>query len=205
MRKPLLAFLFLTVISACSQDSELTETLAWMDNTYNPHKEVSGAYGHGHTRWYAPKEVLASAVTETFTHDGCRMSLNIQDDPATHGEILITSTYTFNLHDINPQSIKMSTFTHTGGLNCEFLKESNLNPQDCDQAEIVFLTHNEAPLIDEYIDAIYVNLKGSDHETKTSSKGTRAYFKVDNIEYASRFAKAFRKAVELCGGKPEPF
>ncbi len=212
MGKPLLAILFLTMISGCSDDSELAETLAWMDNTYNPHKDV-GAYGHGHTGWYVPKgsspydEYLVNGSTETFTHDGCRMTLNIQDDPAafTHREILSSRSYTFNLRDINPASIKTSTFTHTGGFNCDLAKESKLIPQDCDHAEVVFATHNEAPLIDEYTDTIFLKLQGSDHENKSSAKTRKAFFEVDDIEYAGRLAKAFRYAVELCGGKPEPF
>ncbi len=57
-----------------------------MDNTYNPHKDVSGAYGHGHTGWYAPNdsspygEVLGSGSTETFAYNGCTMTLRVEDD-----------------------------------------------------------------------------------------------------------------------------
>ena len=57
-----------TPISA--QQSDLSATLAWMDNSYNPHQSVSGAWGHGRTGWYAPKsggrpyeEVLVSGST----------------------------------------------------------------------------------------------------------------------------------------------
>jgi hypothetical protein len=28
-----------------TSDNSLSDTLAWMDNSYNPHPEVSGAYG----------------------------------------------------------------------------------------------------------------------------------------------------------------
>jgi hypothetical protein len=54
--------------------------------------------------------------------------------------------------------------------------------------------------------------KPSTHEKKPiPSAVTRwpqtahGWFFVDDVEYAARFAKAFRHAVELCGGKPEPF
>ena len=94
----------------------------------------------------------------------------------------------------------MTPRTHTGDFQCDMYPD-----MDCDHAEIVFFTHNEAPLIDEDWDTIFLKLQGSEHENKHSSKGKEAYFEVDNIEYASRFEKAFHHAVELCGGKPEPF
>jgi hypothetical protein len=151
MPKWLTALLFLVIFSGCSRADELPEILSWMDNTYNLHEDVSGAYGHGHTGWYAPKnsslydEYLVSGSTETFTYHGCQMTLRIQDDPAAHAhsEMQTTRTYSFNLRDINPQSIKMSTFTHIGGWRCDGSQQA-----DCDHAEIAFVTHNEAPLID---------------------------------------------------------
>jgi hypothetical protein len=36
-------------------------------------------------------------------------------------------------------------------------------------------------------------------------KGTRSEFAMDDVAYASRFAEAFRHAVELCGGRPSTF
>jgi hypothetical protein len=36
-------------------------------------------------------------------------------------------------------------------------------------------------------------------------KGTRSEFVMDDVAYAHRFAKAFRHAVELCGGKASKF
>jgi hypothetical protein len=76
---------------------------------------------------------------------------------------------------------------------------------DCDHAEILFKTRLEAPLIDEDWDVIYPKLRGSEHEGKGSSKGKEAHFMVNDVEYAKRLMTAFRHAVKLCGGKPEPF
>jgi hypothetical protein len=212
MRNRLLALpLLFTIVSACSGDSELSETLSWMDNTYNPHEGVTLAFGHGRTGWYAPKddsayrEYLVNGSTETFTYDRCKMTLHFEDNraDATHRDIHSSSSSSFNLHDINPQSIKLSTYSHTGGFRCEGhpLREQ----MDCDHAEIVFSTHSEAPLIDDETDTIYEKLQGSDHENKHSSKSNHGHFQVDDVEYAGRLAEAFRHAVELCGGKPEPF
>jgi hypothetical protein len=206
MLRLLIAIPLLIVFSNFSRADELSETLVWMDNSYNPHQDVSGAYGHGHTGWYAPNgpndEFLVSGSTETFTYNGCQMTLRIQDDPTARAlsEMQTTVTYTFNLRDINPQSIKVSTYTHIGGWRCDMTPGA-----DCDHAAIDFVTHSEAPLIDEGWDTIFPKLQGSDHETKHTSKGKESSFDVDDIEYASRLAKAFRHAVELCGGKPEPF
>src|ERR1035438_8019634 len=89
--------------SACSlHKSDLDETLEWMNNTYNAHENVSGAYGHGRMAWYAPAkspsgertEVLASGETESFTYKGSRMTLHAESDPAgSEGEIVHKATF----------------------------------------------------------------------------------------------------------------
>lgn len=196
----------------------LSETLAWMDNTYNPHDwGISGAFGHGRGGWYAPRqlpswregEYLVSGATESFTHDGCQMTLHVEDNPAAsaHSEMYSSSSYTFNLRDINPQSVKISTYSHTGGDRCEDYDPElrQIYRMNCDHAEILFSTRSEAPLIDEETHTIYAKLQGSDHESQHKSKGAQGFFEVDDVEYAGHFAKAFGHAVELCGGKPEPF
>jgi len=185
-----ISIVLIATLSSAQQrtsDSELSETLAWMDNTYNPHPDVSGAYGHGRTGWYAPKngsaheEVFVSGSNETFTYDGCQMTLRVEDDRAaeTSKKVYVSLSYSFNL-----------------GYSADM---------DCDHAEIAFKTRPEAPLMDIYSNAIYPELEGSDHESKSSSKANTAYFMVNDVEYANRLMKAFRHAVELCGGKPEPF
>jgi hypothetical protein len=184
-----------------------------MDNSYNPHADAWGQSAHGRTGWYAPQnsdgqggEYLASGSTETSTHDGCKMTLHIEENPAGH-VVYGSSSYSFNLRDINPQSIKISTYSHRGGFRCEDYDSEarQLMQMTCDHAEIVFWTRSEAPLIDEESHTTFAELQGSDHESKGKSKGANAFFEVDDVEYAGRFAKALRHAVELCGGKPEPF
>jgi hypothetical protein len=186
------------VLAATSQvsaqqrsDNELSETLSWMDNSYNPHPGVSGAYGHGKTGWYSKREqpydeVLVSGSRETFTYDGCQMTIHVEGDRAAKVSPDFSLSYRFNLGDINPQSIRMRTISHIGGFYCEAFPGENM---DCDHAEIAFKTRLEAPLID----------------TGSSKKNNDAFFNVDDVEYGKRFVRAFRHAVELCGGKPEPF
>ncbi len=71
MRPLLLVAAFLA--SACSlHKSELEGTLKWMDNTYNAHENVSGAYGHGRMAWYARAKGPNGERTEVmaFGNDG---------------------------------------------------------------------------------------------------------------------------------------
>ena len=125
------------------------------------------------------------------------MTLLSEENPANR-TVYGSSSYSFNLRDMNPRSIKISTYSHGGGFRCEDYdsEERQLLQMNCDHAEIVFRTRSEAPLIDEQSHTIFAELQGSDHESKGKSKGAEAYFEVDDVEYAGRFAKALRHAVE---------
>jgi hypothetical protein len=198
---------------SCGKESrELSETLQWMDNTYNPHENWS--YGHGKTGWYnsdktAPDgEILVSGSHETFTYDGCRTTLRVEDNPysTAHKDVYGISVYSFNLSDINPASVKVNTYSHLGGFRCEDYKadERELFQMSCDHAEVTFSTRTEAPLINVLTDVTYAKLAGKDHTSKGKSKDISGYFEVDDVQYAARFAQAFQRAVELCGGKASP-
>jgi hypothetical protein len=196
--------------------SELTETLEWMDNTYNPHEGVSMAFGHGKTGWYVADkatsigEKLASGSNETFKYDGCKIVLHIEtdcNDDDHRGEMCSSTDYRFNLKDIDSKSIKMSTFSHRGGFRCEEYESSVREALrlDCDHAEIAFSTHLEAPLIDEDYHAVFPKLEGASHDLYNKEKGTRSFWEINDVEYAGRFVTAFSHAIELCGGKGSPF
>ncbi len=115
-------------LSACSiHKSERDETLEWMDNTYNPHANILGAYGHGRSAWYthssvgSQNEVMVWGQTETFTYKGCDLTLKTEDDKRASRaqEIYTTAVYRFNLRDIDPSSAKIRTASHLGGFPCE--------------------------------------------------------------------------------------
>jgi hypothetical protein len=214
LKKCLISFSILALDLACTKNGgELSETLAWMDNTYNPHK--GWTVGHGITGWWASDksrpagEYLVSGSTETFTHHGCQIALHIQENPYADAfsEIYTTYSRTFNLHDINPQSINVSTYTRMGGFSCENHTGEELERQgmNCNEALITFSTHTEAPLIDKETHTTFPKLQGKDHLSSSKSKETKAFFEVDDVEYARRLAKAFGHAVELCGGKGSGF
>jgi hypothetical protein len=211
--RPLLFTCALLAAACSNHKSELDETLEWMDNTYNPHPNILGAYGHGRTAWYVPQtvngersEFMASGLTETFTYSDCDFTLKTEDNPLAQKsqEILSKATLSFNLRDIDPSSIKVSARSHLGDFPCEDYSEEQ-RAATCDHAEMGFKTRNEAGLISEDWDTIYVKLTGTDHETKSTNKSSSAYFEFNEVEYAGRFAKAFAHAIQLCGGKPSPF
>jgi hypothetical protein len=85
-----------------TSDNDLSETLAWMDNSYNPHPDF-GAYGHGRTGWYAPKdgsrntydEYLVSGSTETFKYNGCQMTLHFEDNRAAETSKKVYSSHSY--------------------------------------------------------------------------------------------------------------
>jgi hypothetical protein len=214
--RPLLTVCVLLGSAACSiHKSELDETLEWMDNTYNPHENISGAHGHGRSAWYtrssvgSQDEVMVTGQTETFTFNGCDLTLKTEDDKRarTAKEIYTTAVYRFNLRDIDPSSIKVETASHLGGLPCEghTTEELATMGMNCDHAAIGFSTRSAAGLISEKRHAAFLKLTGSDHNSDTIDKTGRAFFVFDDVEYANRFAKAFAHAIQLCGGKPSPF
>jgi hypothetical protein len=200
----MLAFVFvLTASLARGEEPSLSETLAWIDSTFNPHKSEGGSFGYGIEENYL-RGKLIKRRTETFSYDGCVMHLLIQDDPrAQESENLYTSTrYSFNLHDIDLASIKtVQLDSQAGGLSC------NLNPNTltCDEEIMYFETRDKAGLIDEERHSVYPKLQGRDHELDSTSKTFVLEFLFNDVEYAAHFVKAFHHAVTLCGGKASPF
>jgi hypothetical protein len=212
--RPLL-FATTLLLSACARKSDLYETLAWMDNTYNPHENISGAYGHGWAAWYTHDgvgskiEVMASGQAETFTFEGCDLTLKVEDDKRanTATEMYGTSMYHFTLRDIDPSSVKIETASHLGGFPCAGHTPEELAAlaMDCDHAVMTFSTRSAAGLISEERHSIFPKLTGADHDSTHSSKANSAYFVFNDVEYAPRFARAFAHAVQFCGGKASSF
>ena len=192
---------------------DLKETLAWIDQTYNPHEggDILG-HGHGWERHYTPDpdrtETLAEEYqTTVVSHGGCKVT--IRSETLAVGiwkEIPSEHNYSFDLHDIDPNSIAIKTFDpYKDATNCQDavdVKDSNLQ---CTDAEIVFFTRNGAPAIkDEYV-RTFTKLKGADHEQRGTSKQQEMWLLVDDSDYAQRLARAWKHAIELCGGKASKF
>jgi len=190
-----------------------SETLLWMDQTYNPHEggDNSGL-GHGWETHYLQKGSLDEEVTEkfnmTFTYDGdCKMVIRDETMPVgVYNETPRITTYTVNLCDIDPDSIKVKTFdSHKDVFNCSDPKDVELFNLNCDSATIKFLTRNGAAAINEEFVETFTKLTGKDHEYRNISKTNMCWLSVDDVSYAQRLAKALKHAVEVCGGKPSKF
>jgi hypothetical protein len=186
-----------SVSFAQAGEPSLTETLAWLDSTYNPHSDAGGAPGHGIKKIYKDGKLLMQTTT-TFTYDRCQITLHTKDDPPVTQ--IYSEVYNFSLRDIDPNTIKLGKF----------------DPDPCCNglagvAEIEFETRNQSPLMDKLqryepplMDDM-AKLEGYDHEGKKNTKTFVSEFYIDDTEYGNRFVKAFRHAVGLCGGTPSPF
>jgi hypothetical protein len=189
--------------TARAEGPSLTDTLEWIDSTYNSHQGEGGAFGHGVEEVFTNGK-LFKRRTARFTYDGCQIKLYTQDDPASplYSDLYTSTVYTINLQDVDPTSIKLySLDSQHGGLSCD------IDPQHmtCDIVELEFETPNQAPLFEEHFHAVYPKLRGSEHDATHDGKTFVAMFYLDDVEYSARFTKAFRHAVALCGGKRSPF
>lgn len=196
-------------LTACHKEKgpSLSETLSWMDQTYNPHEGTDFGHGKGTELHYDTHGEVWEAFNESFTHDGCKVTIHFETEPrGVRKDMHGTNLETFNLCDIDPQSIKVSTFdSHADVFDCSDPEEVQLHRLNCDQAEVTFSTHNTASAIDEESVTIFEQLEGASHLLKGKRKTSSAFFTVNDVEYANRFAKALQHAVELCGGKPSAF
>jgi|HubBroStandDraft_3_1064219.scaffolds.fasta_scaffold189159_2 hypothetical protein len=133
----------------------------------------------------------------------CNMTLHVEDEGIRAQEIKDIVVVKFNLNNIDPSSIKVKGHTHYGGLSCDGTEDQTI--ADCDHAELVFKTHNEAGLISEDRRIIFQKLTGNSHQLRSVKQISDSYFEISDLAYAKRFAKAFAHAVELCGGKRSAF
>lgn len=114
--------------------------------------------------------------------------------------------FTFNLCDVDPNSIKIKTYDlRKDVFNCADPEEVQAFSLDCSSAEVEFRTRNDMPKIkDDYV-TTYAELTGANHEAQHHDQTSTSWFIVDDVPYAQRFAKAFKHAVELCGGRASKF
>jgi len=194
-------------LAGCKQNRKLSDDLSWMNNTYNPN-DGNGGIGQGKSGWYVPSrnsgtEKFAAGTIQTFASDGCQITTWTEDDPSAEAREMYTFiTLRFNLHDIDPGTVKLKTFSHNGGLDCgQFSAEEREAMQlDCDHAELVARTRNASADVEEDYHAVYPKLTGPEHDTYSKSKSSEVYFEIGNVDYANHFATAFRDAVIQCGG-----
>jgi hypothetical protein len=201
------------LLTSLRRSRDLGETLSWMDQTYNPH-EGGENFGQGHgveTHYLADRNSGTEQITEeyrtNFSHDGCRVAIHNETMPVgIMKDTFGSTTYTFNLRDIDPDSIKIRVYDfHKDIGGCDDPNEVNLFQLNCSNAEVEFSTRDGATSVEEDSHTTFAKLEGAEHESESASKTTWAWFDVDDAGYARRFAKALRHAVELCGGKTSKF
>ncbi|MGO9650293.1 MAG: hypothetical protein ACLPOO_19850 [Terriglobales bacterium] len=162
------------------QDSPtLKETLRWMQTSL---ESGAGSYTVGHE--------MRSVRLESFV--GCKVHFSysthqepyINGEPAPEPNKTYRVDYLFVLGDIDPTNI---TFT----------KGPHLRP---DVPSLISIhTRNDEK-------RITTKLSG-ESEADSKADDTSLTFSLDSIDndYVVRFAKAFKHAVEACGGKPSLF
>ena len=125
------------------KDSKLADDLEWMNNTYNTHEST---FGHGVSGWYAHldgKQVLSRQTSDRFKNDGCKFEIDIKENPsAINNDVISSFRYVVNLGDIDPETVKVKTYTHFGGFGCESLSSEELESMgtSCDWAEMEAVT-----------------------------------------------------------------
>lgn len=186
------------------KDQKLADDLEWMNNTYNAQE---GTVGHGRSGWYThtgQTEKLAKGTIDSFKNDGCAFEFRMNDDPAssTSSVMLTSMVLKVNLRDIDPDSVKLRTFSHYGGFNCADYTPEQIQtiPLNCDYSDMRASTRNARPAVQEEIHTIYPNLTGEEHEITSNSKGPEGFLGFDDPEYAKTFAGVFQDAVKRCGG-----
>ena len=138
-----------------------------------------------------------------------------------YGDRLATAVWGHRAHDRNVDSIgyqnvqpsrhrsddrKVVPFSNQYTTNCTDKDEVRALNLDCSpQAEVQFLTRNEAPAIKYKTHTVFPKLTGKDHELGSEGGESHAALGMWDLAYARRFGKAFRHAVELCGGRPSAF
>jgi len=204
--RSVLMFVLLMSMVALGQkkttEPTLKETLEWMDNTFNG--------GHrGLFQQWDRQNKLAEEDTYSFTYEQCNMTITMHElEDSEQAKIMWTKSreVTFKLGDVDPSTVKVVPHSSIWMTDCTEPAEVKRNELDCSvQAEIRFSTRNESKLLNYKSDVIFQELKGTDHESRQTGTDSHSAFEMYDTAYATRFAKAFRHTVELCGGKKSSF
>lgn len=198
---------------AYSRHRDLVETMAWMDQTYNPHEggENWGS-GHGDETHYLRNATQTEDITKEFHQTltykgGCTLVIHHETVPVgVYRNVYSKGDYTLSLCDVDPSTIKIDRFDfHKDVGGCDDPEMVSTLSLNCTSAEVEFHTWNEIPKIKDNRVTTFAELTGKDHESKGSDLSSKGWFIVDDVHYAERFAKALKHAVELCGGKQSKF
>ena len=218
----------------------LQETFDWMSNTLEGWF-VHHPYLRPYTKEWADKGInpYQQKIISEFSHQGCQVKFVVDTTDNDYLEDVLgrqlsyTETDTFNLKDIDPNTIKIRNSCEPHDTTQEKQTEDNCE----DEAGLImeFETRNEHPLI--YRETVISSgnsafgnwrVKNDPERAKFAKDICRtepnnlAYCEVKELKtepynltsdhlafhspaYTKRFVKAFKHAVELCGGKASTF
>jgi hypothetical protein len=119
---------------------------------------------------------------------------------------MASNVETFNLGSIYPTTVQVIPHSKLVMSSCLDPLEVKVDQLDCSvQAEVFFTTRNSDPVIQTKMHIVFPKLRDSNHDSYSNGPTAHAGISMYDTAYARRFAKAFRHAVELCGGKRSAF
>ena len=195
---PLMRTLTTTLLLAlalvpCSQAQSLKETLDWMQTTLQP-SGILGMNQNGASRYSVVPGYLHAETIKRFSYEGCKVTVvKLQEDidPGLFGNStpnLAEYTETFSLADIDPGTINHDT--GDGDLNGRIVTFDTTNNR-----KIIHCTSVDRNPGEHFgKDAGCLPAYDSSEQLRFSTK-----------EFAARFDRALKHAVQLCGGKRSTF
>ena len=176
MRKMLVLMVIVSATAYAQQSASLSDTLAWMYNFVADHgSQLTGqrSTDKGICKLGTPNCEPRRDVT-TFDNHGCLAT--IKWSATLNYKDLGTHTYQFSLKDLNPNSVA-------------WVKD---NPFE---NAVVVETTKSAKAVTE-------SFTPPSGKAEEKNKHTWVELVFDNGDNARRFVKAFKNAIQLCGGKP---
>jgi len=216
-------------------EPSLQETFEWMTNTLKPTEGNNVGVHHPFPKTAANGQdgldIYDGEIITGFSHTGCQVEFDV--DVMNNDEVMIGRRLdwhevdTFDLKDIDPTSVRVAgeglVWADDIRGRVVVFKTTDAKPKihaettsSSRKTAYAFL-HKEknakgrvvttGDIDDEICKAEPGNTAYCDygnHKEKPVEE-TQSTFWFSTSEYAERFAKAFRHAVELCGGKPSAF
>ena len=179
MRKMLVLMVIVSTTAYAQQPTSLEDTLVWMENFAADHgSQFTGQRktDKGACRLGAPDCEPRHDVT-TFDSHGCLAT--IKWSVAVNYKDFGTHTYHFSLKDLDPTSV------------------ASVKDNPFENAVAVETTNSEKRVTESFAPP--------GGKTEERNKHARVELVFDNGDNARRFVKAFKQAIQLCGGKPSAF
>jgi hypothetical protein len=179
MRKMLGLTVIVSVTAYAQQPASLEDTLVWMQNFVADNgSQFTGERNtdNGACKLGTANCELRHDVT-TFDSHGCRAT--IQWSVAVNYKDVGTHTYHFSLKDLDPNSV------------------ASVKDNPFENAVVVETTNSEKRVTESF------TLPNG--KTEERNKHARVELVFDEGDNARRFVKAFKHAIQLCGGKPSGF